>query len=127
MRNDMGAYGGPGAHELPIISAVTGIQSPPHALPTELELQQNYPNPCNPSTVVRYRVPASSFVQLKVYSTAGKEIAVLVDQHQDAGEYAVTFRTGSLASGTYFYRLLTRVSAGGVDISSETKKLILLK
>jgi hypothetical protein len=126
-RNDMGAYGGSGSHELPSFSSLTGIISSKNSLPMGLKLEQNYPNPFNPSTVIRYRVPLSSAVILKVYNILGKVVATLVDEHQNAGDYSVTFNAGTLASGIYFYSLSTGIVGGHSEISSETKKLMILK
>ncbi len=104
----------------------TGAGFEPHqldgTLPTTFALEQNYPNPFNPSTVIRYALPVDARVSLTVYDITGREIATLVNEHKQAGSYEVSFdsRSGSMASGVYFYR----VQAGTF---SETKKMILLK
>jgi hypothetical protein len=100
----------------------TDISSPASGnIPTNYKLFQNYPNPFNPSTVISYQLPAYSHVVLKVYDVLGKEIATLVNNFQQAGNYKVSFNhTRQLSSGIYFYSL----HAGSY---SETKKLMLLK
>ena len=72
---------------------------------TEYGLDQNYPNPFNPSTSIRYRLPQSGQVYLSVFDVTGKEIAVLVNGVQSAGEHEVQFSAENLSSGVYLYRL----------------------
>lgn len=69
------------------------------------ELAQNYPNPFNPSTVIKYRIPEAGNVSLKVYNMLGKEVATLVNEFTNAGNYAVEFNGDNLSSGIYFYEL----------------------
>jgi len=88
-------------------------------------LYNNYPNPFNPSTKIKFQIPNTEFVSLKVYDVLGKEIATLVDEEKAAGKYEIQFNSHSgeirnLPSGIYFYTL----KAGQY---SETKKMILLK
>jgi hypothetical protein len=89
-------------------------------VPDIYSLSQNYPNPFNPSTTIKYYVPQSSFVKIKVYNTIGQEIAELVNQELQIGNYEVTFDARNLPSGIYFYR----IEAGNFV---ETKKMILMK
>jgi len=88
--------------------------------PVNPQVNQNYPNPFNPKTTISYSLPKNSFVTLKVYNILGKEVAVLINGEQSAGNYSVDFDGNSLTSGTYVYRL----SAGG---KIATKKMILIK
>ncbi|MCF6269401.1 MAG: T9SS type A sorting domain-containing protein [Melioribacteraceae bacterium] len=90
-------------------------------------LENNYPNPFNPSTVIRYEIGERSVVTLKVYNSLGEEITTLVNKEQIAGVYEVQFfANGGLASGIYFYRLQAGTSAGSVTHFSKTKKMTLL-
>lgn len=89
-------------------------------LPTKFELMQNYPNPFNPSTAISYRLSAFSNVSLKVFDLLGQEVATLVNENQQPGNYVKTFDATSLPSGIYFYRL----QAGNFITS---KKMMLLK
>jgi plastocyanin len=86
----------------------------------KFELNQNYPNPFNPSTRISYAIPRASFVNLKVYDIIGNEIAVLVNEEKQAGNYQIDFDATELTGGVYFYQLLT-----GSFV--ETKKMILTK
>ena len=119
VRNDLGAYGGPGSKV--IANSVVGIQNPNGLVsPDGFYLSQNYPNPFNPSTIIRYSLPEKSFANLKIYNSLGKEVSELVNQSQVAGSYEVEWNASALPSGIYFYRL----SAGEY---AETKKMSLIK
>jgi hypothetical protein len=83
-------------------------------------LEQNFPNPFNPATMIRYQLPAMREVHLVVYDILGREIQTLVNQRQTTGTYTVTFNASSLATGVYFYRL----TAGNFV---QTRKLLLLR
>jgi len=88
-------------------------------------LSQNYPNPFNPSTVIKYSIPVNvksemSDVKLVVYDILGKEIAILVNENQESGNYEIEFNASHFASGVYFYRLQN-------GNFTETKKMILLR
>jgi hypothetical protein len=74
-------------------------------LPAAYALGQNYPNPFNPTTIIRYAVPSQSDVRLTVVDMSGREVAVLAQGVQDAGEYLVRFAPENLASGVYFYKI----------------------
>ncbi len=103
------------------------------ALPIEFALNQNFPNPFNPSTKISYSIPTvnlssssraesreGEFVTLKVYDILGNEVATLVNEEKPAGSYEITFDASGLSSGIYFYKL----SAGAF---TETKKMTVLK
>jgi aminopeptidase N len=90
-------------------------------------LNQNYPNPFNPSTIISFQLQVSGMVSLKVYDILGNEIATLVDEYKEAGNYEIEFnvekaigQSRGLSSGVFFYRL----QVGGF---SQTKKMILLR
>ncbi len=91
-------------------------------IPESYILYQNYPNPFNPVTTIEYSVPKASFITIKVYDILGNEVAILVNQKEQAGMHSVKFTPGSrqLASGVYFYRM-----QAGSFVS--VKKLILIK
>ena len=93
-----------------------------NSVPVTFNLNQNYPNPFNPTTTIEYSVPQNSFVSLKVYDIAGKEVATLVNTQVSAGNYSVNFNADlyRLSSGIYFYKL-----TAGNQVS--VKKLVLLK
>ena len=88
--------------------------------PNSFELNQNFPNPFNPTTTISYSLPKISFVSLKVYDLLGQEIITLVNEQLGAGKRSVSFDASGLASGVYVYRL----EAGGFI---ETRKMTLIK
>ncbi len=104
---------------VPDTAVVTDIKENNFSVKT-FNLYQNYPNPFNPSTTINYQIPKSSFVTLKIYDVLGREVANLVNNEKQAGQYNVTFNASKFSSGIYFYRL----QAG--DFIS-TKKMILMK
>ena len=89
-------------------------------VPIKYSLSQNYPNPFNPTTTIKYSVANTTNVTLKVYDNLGREVRNLINTVQAPGNYSVTFNAGDLASGIYFYVLIT-------DNYSSTRKLLLLK
>ncbi len=98
----------------------TGVEEMASGLPSHYQLDQNFPNPFNPSTNIRYTISQTSKVVLRVFDVLGREIQTLVNTAQAPGHYTVTFNAQNLTSGVYFYQL----SAGTF---TETKKLMLLR
>lgn len=74
-------------------------------IPERYRLYENYPNPFNPSTTIRFSLPQRSHVMLKVFDVLGREISILVNDEVDAGEHSVQFNAKQLPSGVYFYQL----------------------
>ncbi len=88
-------------------------------IPVNFELEQNFPNPFNPTTTIRYSLPQNSTVRLEIFNAAGQRIKTLVEKHQTAGVYEVSFDGSKLSSGVYFYRLQT-------DNFVRTRKMLLV-
>ncbi|MFC1555162.1 T9SS type A sorting domain-containing protein [candidate division KSB1 bacterium] len=74
-------------------------------IPTMFELEQNFPNPFNPVTTIRFKLPQSSDVVLTVYDATGREVARLVDGYVPAGHHSVLWDASNFASGMYIYRI----------------------
>lgn len=92
----------------------------------DFELSQNFPNPFNPSTVLKYELGIEARVTLKVFDLRGNEIKTLVSMKQQPGSYSVTFNKGDLPSGVYFYRLTVNQEDGTIRFS-ESKQMMLIK
>ena len=101
-------------------SGISGIPRYSTEVPVRYELFNNYPNPFNPSTKIRFDITERTNVKLVVYNSAGEEVTVLVNNVLGTGKYEVTFTALNLSSGIYFYRLIT-------DNFSDTRKMILVK
>ena len=99
---------------------VTSVEPIPGIPPTEFRLDQNYPNPFNPVTTLRFAVPEPSIVKLMLYDLMGREIAVLMDEPLESGEYNFVFDAADLPSGVYIYR----IQAGDFLM---TRRLVLMK
>jgi len=89
-------------------------------IPSTYILSNNFPNPFNPSTKIKYSIPQSSNVVIKVFDILGNEIETLVNEVKTSGTYELTWNVENLPSGVYFYQL----KAGNFV---QTKKMILLK
>jgi hypothetical protein len=126
--NPLGSMPDIGACESP--EGTVGVEENEMVSPTDYALYQNFPNPFNPVTTIKYSLPKRSDVVIKVYNVLGKEVKILINNEQEAGVYEVEFNASTLASGVsakggyasgvYLYRL----QAGDFV---QTKKMILLK
>lgn len=90
------------------------------ALPQDFSLEQNFPNPFNPTTQIKFSVGTAAEVQLTVFDLLGRRVTELVSEFKQAGTYEVNFDASGLSAGVYLYRL----KAAGASL---TRKLILLK
>ncbi len=97
-----------------------GVTDKPSKLPFSYKLNQNFPNPFNPSTTINYSIPKESIVTLKIYNILGQEVKTLVSESKAPGNYNVRFNASELSSGVYFYSL----KAGNYY---QVKKMMLLK
>jgi hypothetical protein len=88
--------------------------------PAMFRLEQNFPNPFNPGTFIRYAIGSRTHVTMQVYNVAGQLVRTLVDQDQFPGSYTVEFDGRGFASGMYLYRL----TAAG---SSQTRTMMMVK
>jgi|GEM_PF-760825 hypothetical protein len=99
---------------------ILGVEEQPGLPPPTALLTWAYPNPFNPMTAIGYQLSAPGFVELRVFDTAGKQVATLVEGRRNAGRHQVTFDGSDLPSGIYIYRL----TAGNF---AATDKMVLLK
>jgi L-ascorbate metabolism protein UlaG (beta-lactamase superfamily) len=100
-------------------STTTGVEKT-QSLPSGLRLDQNFPNPFNPTTNIGFEIKFLSLVTLKVYDILGREAASIVSEKLSPGIYVRQWNASKMPSGVYFYRL----QSGNL---SETKRLIVTK
>ncbi len=84
------------------------------------QLYQNFPNPFNPITTIKYSIPKRSLVSINLYDLLGRKIKTLMEKVEDAGNHELRFDGSKLSSGVYFYTMYT-------EYFMETKKMIILK
>ena len=106
-------------------SVMTAIAGNQNKLPETFSLSQNFPNPFNPTTMIKYQLPKSCDVKLIVYNVMGRKVATLYDDHQKAGNYSIQWdglddQGNMVSSGMYFYK----INAGAF---TNTLKMMLVK
>lgn len=99
---------------------VTSLNSGKEIIISDFHLYENYPNPFNQSTVIRFSIPENSFITLAVYDLLGRKIESLIEEKMASGIYTVDFDASKLSSGVYLYSLIS-------DRIILTKKMIYLK
>jgi len=102
------------------VTGPTGISGTNNYIPEEFKLYQNYPNPFNPSTTIEFDIIKRDNVKIVLYDLLGKEVVTIVNENLEPGKYKVSFTADNLASGLYFYKI---VSNNFVDV----KKMLILK
>jgi len=101
------------------IEPTTGIKEE-DLLPTEYSLYQNFPNPFNPVTTIKFDLPEKSEVMINVYNILGEKVQTLINKEIEAGSHKVKWDANGVGSGVYIYR----IKAGDYI---ETKKMVYLK
>jgi hypothetical protein len=89
-------------------------------VPIYFALSQNYPNPFNSATIIKYSLPSDQYVRIRLYDILGREVQTLVNGYKSKGFYEVSFNSGSIASGIYFYKMV----AGNFQ---DARKMIIVK
>lgn len=105
-----------------------GIQHISQNIPNNFSLHQNFPNPFNPATTIRFEIPLlrrvsdarGVFTSIIIYDLLGKELSTLLNQHLNSGAYEVTWDATSYPSGVYFYSIIT-------GAFRQTKRMVLIK
>jgi hypothetical protein len=123
--NNDGSYG---MHNAPFVVSVlqasltslTGVEQENGVKPVKYELSQNFPNPFNPTTHIKFSLPAAGNVTLKIYDAIGNEVATLHNGYLSSGSYNVSWNAAGQASGIYFYKLSS-------DNFNMVKKMVLIK
>ena len=112
--------GGAGVWRRPLLEVIAAVEQISGIKPSQFLLQQNFPNPFNPSTTIQFSIPHESHVTLKIYNLLGQEVQTLVNDNRTAGTYEVQFDGSKLPSGVYYYRL-----SGGDYVA--TKSMLVIK
>jgi len=102
-----------------VATALTGLKNTT-VMPLAYELAQNFPNPFNPATQIKFAVKEAGHVSLKVFDTTGRQVAELINQEMAAGFHAIEWNAAEMSSGIYFYQLTTANF-------SQVKKMTLMK
>ena len=101
-------------------SLISDVEEKEISIPADFKLEQNFPNPFNPSTEITYAIPQPVNVTLKIYNISGKEVATLVDSKKREGDYTVRWDASGFSSGLYLYKM----TAGAY---TQVKRMLLLK
>ncbi len=101
-------------------TSLTGVSQNNNEIPKVFKLYNNYPNPFNPTSTIKFDVPLASDVKMLVYNTLGQEVSTLVNAHLGAGSYSVQWDASNFPSGVYFYK----ITAGNF---TDIHKMILVK
>ena len=96
-------------------------------VPKEYFLNQNFPNPFNPSTTISFSIGTYSNTSLRVYDVLGREVAIIFSGKLSAGNYTKQWNAQNFPSGVYFYRLQVYPDIVGAGSFTQTKKLVLMK
>jgi hypothetical protein len=116
-----------------IVSTAEAPPPPPvisgtiNSLPERFVLQQNFPNPFNPTTIVQYLLPDQSKVMLRIYNVLGQLVTTLVDEIQSAGYKQLQWNATQVVSGIYFYHLEAVSVSDPAKTFTEVKKMVLIK
>ena len=87
---------------------------------TDYKLYNNYPNPFNPTTIIRYELPQDGVVTIKIYDILGQEVRTILNEFKQADRYDVNFNAIRLVSGVYIYRIK-------VNDYLDSKKMVLIR
>jgi len=97
-----------------------GVEKVEEEIPQSFSLYQNFPNPFNPTTTIKFALPVASRVKINVYNSLGQLVKTLVDKEMESGYHEVNFDASGYASGVYLYQLQA-------DDYVSVKKMILLR
>lgn len=104
-----------------------GILGNNNDIPNEFKLYQNFPNPFNSQTVISYKLPQESFVNLSLFNTLGQLVKVIVNGKEQAGNYIEIINSDNMSSGIYFYRISAQSIGKIAKTFFDTRKLIIIK
>jgi photosystem II stability/assembly factor-like uncharacterized protein len=97
-----------------------GVEPVGNEIPKEFKLYNNYPNPFNPATKIKFDIPKSAFTKVVVYDMTGREVKILMNEVLNPGRYEIEWNAADYSSGVYLYR----IEAGA---HTDIKKMILVR
>ncbi|MCX6165397.1 MAG: S8 family serine peptidase [Ignavibacteriae bacterium] len=97
-----------------------GVKQISELLPKKYELMQNFPNPFNPVTKIKFAIPENDYVNIKIYDVLGREVMTLVNENLNPGYFEFNIDGSLLSSGLYFYRMTT-------NKYTDIKRMVLVK
>lgn len=104
-------------------NGTVGVNTLSNEIPETISLKQNFPNPFNPDTKIKFDINNPGFYRITVYNLEGKEVSTLVNENLQPGSYETTWNAANFPSGIYFYKLF---SADG-KMLYETRRMVLVK
>jgi len=113
-------------YQTPIVVGIEEVDLSEH-FPMTFSLEQNYPNPFHPITMIKYFIPKESDVKLEIINILGEQVELLVNETKIAGSYEAIWNSSNLASGIYFYRLQAVPIGRQAGSFVKTKKMVLMK
>ncbi len=122
--------GNPGISKVVMKAHATNVSKEDEKTPEVFTLQQNFPNPFNPSTTIKFGLTQDAVVSLKMYDILGRQVGMLLNNDLlTPGSYRYVWDAGHLPSGVYFYQIIAATVSGNVktNIFNEVRKLLLVK
>lgn len=111
---------GPWSDTWNFFTVISGINPLGTEIPKEYKMYENYPNPFNPTTKIRFDLPKTSHTSLSIYDITGKEVEMLVNENLSAGKYELQWNGNGKSSGVYFYKIQA-------NDFTDIKRMILIK
>ncbi|HPN38582.1 MAG TPA: choice-of-anchor J domain-containing protein, partial [Melioribacteraceae bacterium] len=105
-------------------NSIVKVENTNNKIPTSFVLYNNYPNPFNPSTIIKFAIPFESEVSLTIYNTIGQKVETIVNEILNTGNYEFNFNASNLSSGVYYYELKAKNKT--TDFI-KTNKMLLIK
>ena len=118
--------GGFGNAYIQPLTNITNIEDENITAPNDYYLFQNFPNPFNPSTAIKYGLPESSYIKIEVFNMIGQSVGVLINTEKSAGFYQTTWDASNLPSGIYLIRI-EAIKLGSKEHYTQFIKSLLLK
>jgi len=110
------------------VNPLTGVKTIDNNFPSSFKLNQNFPNPFNPSTNISYSIAQPSFITLKIFNILGEEVQTLVEGESSPGMFNIVWDGRTQSSGMYFYQIVAMSPSNhSKQLYTETKRLILVK